>query len=209
MSETDHTSALVNAALGLIAERGWLGLSLAEAAQRAGIAPADARACLPDRGALLARFVELADAAALDGALVDGPMRDRLFDIVMRRIDFLQARRLGVIALLRDLPGDPASALSLACASRRAMAAMLDAIGIETSGLRGQLRIHGMGLLWLATLHAWKNDDSDDLSATMAALDKAITRAGQAERSLSDLCGGAFRARRGAENPAAATSDEG
>ena len=182
--------ALIDAAFGLIAERGWLGLSLAEAASRAGIDPETARTRLPDRGAFLAGFVELADRAALEGALIDGPVRDRLFDIVMRRIDFLQARRPGVLALLRDLPGDPASGLSLVRASRRAMGAMLDAIGIDASGLRGQLRIHGMGLLWLATLHAWKSDESEDLAATMAALDKAITRAGQAERSLADLCSG-------------------
>ena len=208
MSEFDNDLALVNAAIGLIAEHGWLGLSLAEAASHAGIEPAAARASLPDRGALLARFAELADAAALDGALVDGPLRDRLFDIVMRRIDFLQARRAGVLALLRDLPGDPVSALSLARASRRGMGAMLDAIGIDTSGLRGQLRIHGMGLLWFATLHAWKGDESDDLSATMAALDKAITRAGQAERSLADLCIGGRRGRVDDEDAAPAMSGE-
>jgi ubiquinone biosynthesis protein COQ9 len=195
MSETDPDLALIDAGLGLIAERGWLGLSLTEAAARAGIDAQTARARLPDRAAFLARFAALADRTAREGALTEGPVRDRLFDIVMRRIDFLQTRRAGVLALLRDLPGDPASAVQLACAVRRSMAAMLDAVGLGAAGLRGHLRVHGMGLLWLAALHAWRHDPSDDLAATMAALDKAITRAGQAERSLADLCGGRRRRR--------------
>ena len=185
--ETD--TALITAAFALMAERGWFGLSLADAARQAGIEPSVARARLPDRCALLARFGRLADQAALEGAITDGPVRDRIFDIVMRRIDFLQAHRAGVTALLRDLPTDPASALFLAHASRRSMQWMLEGVGITASGLRGQLRVHGMGLLWLATMQAWKSDESEDLSATMAALDKALNRAEQAENTLADLLG--------------------
>ena len=185
--ETDQ--ALITAAFALIAERGWMGLSLAEAARNAGVSAASARAALPDRCALLARFGRLADQAALEGALSDGPVRDRIFDVVMRRIDFLQAHRAGMLALLRDLPSDPASAFVVTAGLGRSMRWLLDGVGIRTHGLRGHLRVHGMGLIWLATVRAWREDGSEDLSATMAALDKALTRAGQAENTLADLLG--------------------
>jgi len=207
MDAHDTDTQLIDAAFALIAERGWFGLSLGDAARNVGIDPAEARTRLPDRCALLRCFGRLADQAALEGALIDGPVRDRLFDIVMRRIDFLQARRVGVLALLHGLQSDPASALCLATASRHSMAGMLKACWIETGGLRGHLRVHGMGLLWLATVRAWQGDTSDDLSHTMAALDKALTRAAQAENTMSDLLGRRSAAHSELEAPQSEQSD--
>jgi len=189
MNADDLDATLIASAFTLLAERGWRGMSLAEAARRADLPPAAVRARFADRYALLTRFGEAADRAALTGALTDGPVRDRLFDIVMRRIDFLQTHRCGMLALLRDLPRDPLTALFLAHASQRSMAWLLDGVGVPSGGLRGALRVQGMQMLWLATVHAWQRDDSEDLSATMAALDQALTRAAQAENTLADLIG--------------------
>jgi len=66
---------------------------------------------------------------------------------------------------------------------------MLEATAVEATGLRGRLRTHGMHILWLATIRAWAKDESEDLSATMSALDSALTRAGQAEATMADLLG--------------------
>jgi hypothetical protein len=102
----------------------------------------------------------------------------------MRRIDALQAHRAGVLALLRTLPGDPPTALLLALATRRSMRWMLQAAGIPTRGVRGELRVKGLVAVWLWTIRAWRADDSEDLAATMAALDAALRRADQAAEWL-------------------------
>ena len=107
-------------------------------------------------------------------------MRDRLFDLLMRRIDALQAHRAGVLALLRALPADPPTALLLALATRRSMRWMLEAAGIPTRGIHGELRVKGLVAVWLWTVRAWRADDNEDLAATMAALDAALRRAEQA-----------------------------
>ena len=107
-------------------------------------------------------------------------MRDRLFDLLMRRIDALQAHRAGVLALLRALPADPPTALLLALATRRSMRWMLEAAGIPTRGIHGELRVKGLVAVWLWTIRAWRADDNEDLAATMAALDAALRRAEQA-----------------------------
>jgi hypothetical protein len=57
---------------------------------------------------------------------------------------------------------------------------MLEAAGIATAGLGGALSTQGMVAVWLYTLRAWDKDDTADLSATMAALDRALSRAEQA-----------------------------
>ena len=80
------------------------------------------------------RFGRLADAAALTGVSDEGPRRDRLFDMLMRRIDALQQHRAGVLALLRALPVDPCLALLLAAANLRSMRWMLEGAGISAVG---------------------------------------------------------------------------
>jgi ubiquinone biosynthesis protein COQ9 len=186
----DADDALITAAFTLIAEDGWRRLSVAKAARRAGVDLAAARGRFPGKISVLMRFGTMADKAALTGALTDGPVRDRIFDIVMRRIDVMQAHRPGVQALLRELPRDPLTALALGAASLRSMAWMLEGVGLTTAGLRGQLRVQGMLALWLATLRAWDRDQSEDLSATMAALDQALDRAAQAEATMAEMpCG--------------------
>jgi AcrR family transcriptional regulator len=186
----DLDSRLIAAAMALIAEGGWCKLSLAEAARRADLPLAQVRARFPFRATVLLRFNTEADKAAITGAITEGPVRDRLFDIVMRRIDSLQAHRAGVKAVLRHLPRDPLLAAALGAATLGSMEWLLDATGIDTTGLRGRLRIHGMHILWLATLRAWEKDETADLAATMSALDAALTRAEQAEASMADLLGG-------------------
>ena len=174
---TDDDRALVASAFSQIAERGWARLSLAEAARAAGVPLAVARLRLPDRCALLMCFGGMADAHALQGAATDGSPRDRLFDVLMRRIDMFQNHRAGVVALLQALPTDPATALMLGVASRRSMAWMLEGVGLSASFPLGLLRVNGLLAVWLWILRAWQRDTTDDLAPTMAALDQALARA--------------------------------
>jgi hypothetical protein len=62
---------------------------------------------------------------------------------------------------------------------------MLHAAGESTSGLRGGLRLRGLIAIWLWALRAFEGDESEDLSATMAALDTALGRAQEMARWIS------------------------
>lgn len=181
MEDTAFDDALIAAAFALIAERGWSSVSVAQAARRADLPLDRARRRFPVKAALLLRFGSRADQSALALAPAEGPVRDRLFDILMRRIDALQANRDGVLALFRGLPFDPCTAALLAGASLRSMGWMLEGAGISATGPLGALRAKGLLAVWLATVRAWRNDTGEDLSATMAALDNALRRAEQVE----------------------------
>ncbi len=187
MTDDEFDAALVGAAFELGAEAGWRGVSAAAAARHAGLDLAAARHRFTGRYAVLRRFGQLADAYALTGALQDGTPRDRLFDSLLRRFDFLQRHRAGVSALLRGLPFDPALAAWLARANLLSMGWLLEGAGISAQGVRGELRKRGLLAVWAWSLRTWLNDDSTDLSATMAAVDAALTRADQiASRFLPD-----------------------
>jgi hypothetical protein len=184
MDDTEFDRALIAAAFSQIADIGWRRLDLAAAARAAGLDVARTRGRFPGRCAVLLRFGRLADQAALTGALTDGPVRDRLFDMLMRRIDALQTHRAGVIVLLRALPADPAAAMLLGAASLRSMAWMLRGAGASAAPPFGPLRAKALLAAWLWTVRAWQRDTSEDLSATMSALDHALSRAERAESWL-------------------------
>jgi hypothetical protein len=185
MDDADFDLALITSAFNLAAERGWRRTSIAAAARHAGLGLDRARLRFPNRAVLLMRFGRLADAAALTGVSDEGSRRDRLFDILMRRFDALQNHRAGVLALLRALPADPCLALMLTAATLRSMRWMLEGAGISAAGPIGTLRAKGLLAVWLWTLRAWQRDATDDLSATMAALDQALSRAEDAMGWLS------------------------
>ncbi len=201
----DFDRALVAAVFDFAGRKGWRATSVAAAAREAGLDLGRARLRCPGLGAVLMRFGQLADAAALRDAPATGPARDRLFDMLMRRIDVLQAHREGMLALLRALPADPRRAMLLACLSQRSMGWMLEAAGISARGPLGALRSKALLGVWLWTLRAWQGDESADLGATMAALDTALRRAEQVALSID--CG----ARRGGTpaDPEPAPADQG
>ena len=184
MEDLEFDRALITAALELAAQRGWCRVSVAQAARHAGLPLDRARGRFPGRMAVLLRFVRMADRAALAAATDDGSAKDRLFDLLMRRIDVLQSHRAGVLAVMRALPADPGAALLLATVNVRSMGWMLEAAGVSAVGPFGRLRAKGLLAVWLWTLRAWRRDSSDDLAATMAALDQALTQAGQAANWL-------------------------
>lgn len=180
MDDSAFDQALLAASFAEIAAHGWHRWSIAAAARRAELPLDRARLRYPGRLAVLVRLGRMADAAALAELPADGPVRDKLFHLLMRRIDVLTAHRAGVTALLRALPLDPPVALFLGCATRRSMRWMLDAAGVSTFGLRGEMRVKGLVAVWLWTLRAWERDESPDMAATMAALDGALERAERA-----------------------------
>ena len=184
MDDVEFDKALIGAAFQLAAEKGWRAVSVATAARAAALPLARARERFPGKAVILLRFGRLADQAALVEAPAEGVARDRLFDLLMHRIDTLQAHRQGVLALLRALPAEPPTALLLALATSRSMRWMLETAGISATGLRGEVRVRGLTAVWLWTLRAWQGDASEDLSATMAALDTALRRAEQAAEWL-------------------------
>jgi hypothetical protein len=143
---------LVDAALTLAAREGWRHIGMAA----------------------LAAFHRRVDQAALAIA-ADGtePARDRLFDVLMRRFDALAPYRPALRSILRDSLGDPAAMLGVR-ALLRSMGWMLEAAGISTAGLRGRLRSQLLAGLYLSVLRVFLDDDSTDLSRTMALLDQRL-----------------------------------
>ena len=185
-STTSPDTALFDAFWKLVAEQGWHRLTLNAVAAEAGMSLAELREKVPHKGALPCLFARSVDQAVLRGtpATSTGTARDRLFDVLMQRIDVLQPHRDGLIRMGKEMRTDPLLALMLAPQMAASMSWMLEAARIDTSGITGALRVKGLCAVWIATLRAWEQDEGSDLGQTMAGLDKALDRAEQVGRTL-------------------------
>lgn len=169
--------AVAAAAMGLAAEKGWRRVGLLEVAHTAGIPLSRFHHRYRGRADVLAAVSRVADATVLAGDAPVDPTesaRDRLFDVMMRRFDALRPYRVGLRSVLRDLPVDPAPALAFSCAFGRSMAWMLRAAGIDPDRRGGAALVAGLGTVHARVMRVFLDDDTADLSRTMAALDNAL-----------------------------------
>lgn len=181
MSDRTATSTedvLVRAALGLAGEIGWREMDLASIAAASDVSLAEVIGRFPSKAAIITAFGRHVDLAMLSDGVPDDEetVRGRLFEILMRRFDRLQEDRGGVLALLKSLPEDPARAARRLCGLDRSMGLALTLAGVSPDGFRGRMRRKILGLTYLSILHRWSTDESEDMSLTMKALDKALSR---------------------------------
>jgi AcrR family transcriptional regulator len=181
---------VVAAFLELLAERHFEEIGLSEIAARAGVSLAQLRDEFASTLAILAAHIKATDRAVLAADLSDmdeEPPRERLFDVLMRRLEVLAPHREAVRSLLRSARRNPPLAIALNGLATRSQQWMLTAAGIEASGPRGVLRAQGLTVLFGSVLRTWVHDDDPGLARTMAALDRALARGQRVAGFVDDL----------------------
>ena len=183
----DHDSLIIDAALDLAVRSGWRSLTMADIANETGLKLAEIRVIFPCKATILNGLVRRIDEQVLAEGDADGDsVRDRLFDLLMRRFDALNAYKPAVETIVRESWGDPAAALITGSRMLSSMQWMLEAAGVSTRGPLGLVRCNALGLIYAKAVRAWLKDSSEDMTATMAELDKGLR---QAER-LESVCRG-------------------
>jgi hypothetical protein len=120
--------------------------------------------------------------------MAEEPARERLFDVLMRRIEALAPYKEAVRSLLRSARRHPSLAVALNAMGVRSQRWMLEAAGIGASGPKGALRAQGAALMFARVLTVWVDDKEADLGRTMAALDRGLASAERWAGFLDDLC---------------------
>ncbi len=201
--------AALDAFLGLVAEKGFAAVNLRDVAAAAGLRLGDLYRLYPDKAALIASFIARIDTEVLAGTPAKGDpeetARDRLFEAMMRRYDVLKAHRPAWREIRKAMLRDPVLALRLAPAVHRSMGAMLEAAGIPSEGAAGALRQSGLAAIHFDVSRIFEDDESGDLSKTMAALDGRLKSAERWSQLFDKYVISAPRSgrKRSSESPAA------
>ncbi len=187
---------IIDSALDLAARMRWADVGLPEIAAEAGLSLGAVLAHYRSKTAILAAYTGQVDArvvAGISADILDQPVRDRLFETLMRRFDALAGQRDAIRSILRSGRCDPLAAGCGALGLLKSMAVMLECAGLGSHGCRGLIRAKGLGLIYLSALRVWLRDDSEDMAGTMAALDRTLDRT---DKFIGRLC------RRGAKKRA-------
>lgn len=187
----DALERAVDAWLALTAQRGW-EIALADIAEEAGLPLRDLRRHARSKLSLFAAFSKQIDEAvlaeaALDPDLKDEAPRDRLFDVLMSRLEALAPHRAALRRLAKASLSDPELAAALLAQSRTALTWMMEAAHIDATGWRGRRRRALLGLAWGRTLATFLDDDDPHLGPSMAALDRHLREAERREKQALGL----------------------
>ena len=158
---TDRDKA-TDALMALLAEHSFERIGLAEVAGRAGLKLSALRAEFGSTLAILAAHMKDIDRTVLSGGSADmaeEPARERLFDVLMRRLEALAPYKAAVRSLMRSARCNAGLALALNTMAVRSHKWMLEAAGISAAGPRGCLRAQGAALMFARVLGVWFDDD--------------------------------------------------
>jgi len=187
----DPRGKIVDALMELAGEQRFEDISIRDICEKAGVTLADFRDSFPSKGAALAGFIRRMDRAVLERdveELADEGPRERLFDILMRRLDAMTPYREGLREVSAWLRREPAAALAINSVVRGSMRFMLEAAGIEVDdGAVGAIKLQGLALAWARIVAVWLDDDEPGLSKTMAELDRELSRGERAVKGVDRL----------------------
>jgi AcrR family transcriptional regulator len=181
---------IVDALMRLAAEMRFEEIAIRDICREAGVTLADFRDAFPSKGAALGAFSKRLDHAVLSRASEsnagEGP-RERLFEVLMRRLDAMAPYRAGLREVVAWLKRDLAAALAMNGIAINSMRFMLEAAGVESEGAAGAIKLQGLILAWMRVVDVWLDDEGADLSRTMAELDRVLTRGERAVAGLERL----------------------
>ncbi|QTL05824.1 TetR/AcrR family transcriptional regulator [Aquabacter sp. L1I39] len=191
VSETTRAACL-NAFLALVAEQGFERVTFAQIAVRAGVPLSQMRVGFASPFDFLPAFGKSIDLEVLaEGGLAEdmageGP-HERLFEVLMRRLDALEPHRAAIVSLRNSARRNPALAAVLLKSNTQSQRWMLAAAGIDAAGLEGDVKAHGLALLFARVVDVWLKDEDPGLSRTMAALDRELRSGAKLLDMLDDL----------------------
>jgi AcrR family transcriptional regulator len=189
--DRSQRARIIDAFMALLAEKPIEQVGLAEIAKAAGVSLAELRDEFGSTFAILAAYVKQVDRAVLageDADMAEEPPRERLFDVLMRRIELLTPHKDAVRSLMRSAMRNPGLALALQRLALRSQQWMLTAADIGAAGPLGFVRAQGLAVLFASVLRTWVDDDDPGLARTMAALDRALARGQRWSGLLDELC---------------------
>lgn len=177
----------LDALLDLLATRAFNAISLTDIAERAELPLAELRQLFDSPLAMLSAVFRRTDQqtlAAIDPLMADEPARDRLFDLLMKRLDVLGPHKEALRSLRRSARRDPPLAMAMLRLAARSMQWMLAGARLDAAGPRAAIRAHGLALLYARVIDAFLDDDDPGLARTMAELDRRLADGSRLSRAL-------------------------
>lgn len=179
-NSTKIRNAILAAALDVAAIHPWEFVAMRQIADSANLDVTEVTNRFQNKSDIVAAIIDALDTEVEDVFPVvdeDASMRDRLFDVLMERIELANQNRAAHISFFKSFGWTKESSIADITLLRSSMTRMAKCAGLDTDGLLGGLQLAGLSLAYLWVLLTWTHDNSPDLGKTMAEMDRTLGRA--------------------------------
>jgi hypothetical protein len=105
--------------------------------------------------------------------------KDMIFEVVMMRFDILQIYRKPIIKIFEFFKKRPQELAFLLPSLIESMISMAGLANIPIVGIKGNLKVKGLLIIYFSSFLVWVKDNSESLEKTMTSLDNHLDRAGK------------------------------
>jgi AcrR family transcriptional regulator len=173
--KSDQTETIAEAALSLAEKTPWDRLTFKDIAKKAKVKVADVEAQFSDAWDILKWVLKSNEAKAKEQVedYLGDDWRDNLAEIFMMRFELAQAHRKAFAALPKAFLRHPEVSPRFARGFYRMLDRALVLAGVSKKLCQPAL-VMALGLVYLSVADAWLKDDTQDLSRTMATIDRRL-----------------------------------
>ena len=104
--------------------------------------------------------------------------KDMIFEVIMMRFDCLQIYRSSIINIFKFFKRRPQELVFLLHSFIESMILMANLAKIPISGLKGNVKIKGLLIIYFSSFLVWTKDNTKSLEKTMTSLDSYLDKAG-------------------------------
>ena len=165
------------AAFALAERTDWHEISMAAIAGQAGLSLSLLMRHAPSKSAILQDFSRDIDEAMLlvfERYPAEGDAHDRLFDVILKRLEILQPYRGVIASVIKRSGADGVEAVRLLQSLSDSIGWMVSAARVEQEPEWQSLGRLGLMRAYLRVLSVWSKENDPGLARTMAALDRAL-----------------------------------
>ena len=185
----NQETILIDTTLSLAGELGWPSVTLQLIGKTANVPLSEVSAIFSSKWDILEAFRERTDlllTAGKSANLSGQSTKDRLFDILMARIEIIEPWKAGIGSIARHAVAQPITGIRLFTSLNKSMECMIEHVNAKIQGPGKLIQSRGLTLIYLLVLRRWIGDHSSDLGPTMAELNERLI---SADQLISRICG--------------------
>ncbi len=188
MAKKSDTDKIVDAALRLAAKMPWETISLHHIARSARMKLSLLQDYVTDKDAIVLQIIHRIDQRMkAEVNLADESVREKLFEIIMTRFDLMNQNRAAILSILHAKMKNPVDLLCFAPRLKPSARDILEYAGVSLHGIQGELKTKIFMMALFSCMRVWIDDESKDLSKTMACVDKRLSALETAATSFKNF----------------------
>ena len=171
----------IKLAFKLIEEMGWNNFSLEKLAKKESIKIEDLNFFFKDETELIENFSEMIDEQVIKEVDLNefnqNSVKDNIFELIMVRFEKLDPYKKSLDILLKELKYKPKILNKLTKKIFNSLDLFLEISNAKSNYVFDFLKLNIMFIIYGYTFKIWLEDDSEDMSKTMAEVDKWLSEA--------------------------------